>query len=208
MDVFVVGAGGFAGEVIEAFLSRGDPELDLRGVFDDDTRFERTKPHGLEYLGTIEEFAQSRAKLSFVLAIGDNAARQHVSQQLLCSDKQPLPVVHRLANVSPTAHLGSGAYIGAFAFVGPRCRIDRFALVNVSSSVGHDAVIEEFAQLCPGARVSGYCRVGKAAFLGSNSGLAPSVIVGSHAKLAGGSFAFRNIPDGRLAVGNPAKLAL
>lgn len=77
-------------------------------------------------------------------------------------------------------------------------------IVNLHASVGHNAVVEAYAHICPGARISGFGRVGRGAFLGSNAAVGPGIRVGAGATLGACSFAAANVPDGVTALGVPA----
>jgi acetyltransferase-like isoleucine patch superfamily enzyme len=78
-------------------------------------------------------------------------------------------------------------------------------VVNQCCTIGHDSIVENFAQVCPGARISGWVKVGEGTLLGSNSVAAPRVTLGSWAVLAASSFASQNLLDGVTALGIPAK---
>jgi acetyltransferase-like isoleucine patch superfamily enzyme len=72
-------------------------------------------------------------------------------------------------------------------------------------SLGHDSVLEDYSQICPGARISGGCRIGKQAFLGSNASLTPGVAVGYGAVVGANSHAVRTVRPGLTVVGCPAR---
>jgi acetyltransferase EpsM len=91
--------------------------------------------------------------------------------------------------------------VAALSFVGPNARLGRHALINVGASAGHDCV-----QLCPGARVSGCAEIGSGSFIGSNAIVAPQVKLGRGVRLAAGSFAAKDMPEGSYGVGIPARI--
>lgn len=73
-------------------------------------------------------------------------------------------------------------------------------IVNHHVSVGHDAVIGDFAQLCPGVRVSGGCQLGEGILMGSNAVAVPLKRIGDWATLGAGSTAFADVPAGTTRV--------
>jgi acetyltransferase EpsM len=206
MNLFVIGGGGFAGEVIDALRAAPSEKMTIQGLYDDDTRL-KGEPHGAKYCGTIAEFISDTPRgTNYIFAIGDNLVRNRLAEEFDRASKVPVSVIHPASSVSARADIGPGAYVAAFAFVGPRAQLGRHVIVNVGASVGHDAVLGDFGQLCPGVRVSGYCQVGRGAFLGSNAVVAPRVKVGPWAKLSAGSFANRDVPEKLFAIGVPAKV--
>lgn len=126
----------------------------------------------------------------------------------LAADGLPAPV----ALVDPTAVLGStvvlghGAYINAGAVVGANARIDCNAHVNRSASVGHDCHLGYAASLGPGVVLTGHVEVGASAFVGAGAVVLPGVKVGIGAVVGAGAVVTRDVPDGMIHVGSPAKL--
>lgn len=205
MKIYLVGGVGFALEVVETF-AEAHPGLELAGVFDDDTRMARENSTGAPYLGTVNDFvAETPPDSLYLLGFGDNDVRMELDRRFGAESKRPFAVIHPAASVSPRAEIGEGAYVAAFAFVGPRCKIGRQVIVNVGASIGHNAVLGEFAQVCPGARVSSFARIGRGAFLASNAVVPPNGIVEDGGRVAANSFAARRVPEGRLVAGVPAK---
>ncbi|MDX1953664.1 MAG: NeuD/PglB/VioB family sugar acetyltransferase [Verrucomicrobiota bacterium] len=203
-DLWIIGAGGHAGEVIDAIHASNLPFL-IRGLYDDNPAFHNQPIHGYQCLGSVDQFIHSTPKHSFFfLAIGNNTARQNLAIRLIAAEKKTLTVIHPAVIVSPSARVGSGTYVAPCSTIGSRAVVGEFALVNVHASIGHDSEIASFSQLCPGVRVSGYCKVGQGAFLGSNAVLAPGKSMGPWSRLSGCSLALNDIPEGRLASGIPA----
>jgi acetyltransferase EpsM len=204
MDIYMIGGGGFSFEVLEAF-GEAYPDRRIAGVFDDDTRLQGKTSSGIPYLGTVSEFISNTPPNSaYIIAIGDNEIRETLDQRFSSEGKIAVTVVHPTASVSPSAVFLDGVYVAAFAFVGPKVRLGRHAIVNVGASLGHDCVLEDYVQVCPGARISGFAQIGRGAFLASNSVVPPSGKIGEYARLAANSFAPRVLPARRLAIGVPA----
>ncbi len=206
-EIVILGGGGLASEVADAVRAlETDGGLVCRALYDDDRRLKGRMLQGLEYAGTIQDYLDGdRPGAACVIGIGDNAVRERLAAELAAAGRTVRAVLHPTAVVSGTATVGPGCYIAAWAFVGPRVRLGRHVVVNVGTSIGHDAVVEDLVQLCPGVRVSGFCHIGRAAFLGSNAVVAPGKRVGAGARLSACSFAGRDIPSGTLASGVPAR---
>jgi acetyltransferase EpsM len=203
--VYLIGSGRFAAEVCEAFCL-AHPGREFAGVFDDNLAAKPLRaawPH----LGAVSGFLERTPPGSeYVIAIGNNAVREKISAWLDASGRAGFTIVHPTAVVSPTAALGAGAYVAALSFIGPNARLGRHALINVGASAGHDCVLGDCVQLCPGARVSGCAEVGSGSFIGSNAIVAPQVKLGRGVRLAAGSFAAKDMPEGSYGVGIPAKI--
>jgi sugar O-acyltransferase (sialic acid O-acetyltransferase NeuD family) len=201
-ELVVLGAGGFAAEVIEAAELAG---WVVTGLYDDTPEALGRRILGRTCLGTLAEFMRA-PKTGFVFAIGNNEARQKLGAEIEWHGHESSAVIHPSAVVSRSAIIMPGAFVGATAFVGPQAKIGHHAIVNVGSSVGHDAVLGDFSQLCPGARVSGFSVLEVGAFMGSNAVLGPRGRMESWSKLGASSFVPRVVPAHSLAVGVPARV--
>ena len=201
--IVVLGAGGFAAEVIEAAELSG---WVVSGLYDDNPNTLGRKILGKICLGTLADYRRA-AKTGFVFAIGNNEVRQKLGAELLREGHEAITLIHPSSVVSRSATIMPGAFVGATAFIGPQAKIGHHVIVNVSSSVGHDAVLGDFSQVCPGARVSGYGVLGEGAFIGSNAVLGPNGVMGEWAKLGASSFAPRLVPAHALSIGVPARVA-
>ena len=200
-EMVVLGAGGFAAEVIEAAELAG---WVVTRLYDDDATARDRVVMGRKCVGPISDFERS-AKAAYIFAIGHNEVRQRLASRLAAAGHEAVAVVHPGTAVSRTAVISAGAYVAAGAFVGPQVRVGRHAIVNAGASIGHDAVLGDWTQVCPGARVSGFAVLGEGAFMGSNAVLGPHGVMGEWSKLGAASFANRSVEARSLVVGVPAK---
>ena len=205
----IVGAGGFGREIAATVgaINRREPRFDLLGFCDDAAGARGRVVAGLPVLGTIEDVAAgSAAPVRFFCAVGSNEAREKVAERGRARGWLAAGIIDPSAVVGPRTEVGEGAYIAALCVVSVDVRIGRHAILNQACSLGHDAMIGDFAQICPGARVSGFAKVGRSAFMGSNAVLGPGGTLGDGSVLGASSFATREVPPGATAMGNPARV--
>jgi sugar O-acyltransferase (sialic acid O-acetyltransferase NeuD family) len=139
---------------------------------------------------------------SGIIGIGDNAQRREMARAL---NFEWRTVVHPSAWVHPSAKLGRGTVVFAGAVVQPDAVIGDHVIVNTGATIDHDCIIEDYAHLAPGVHLAGSVHVGEGAFLGIGSGVIPGVKVGRWSTLGAGAVATRDVPDGVVAVGVPAR---
>ena len=72
--------------------------------------------------------------------------------------------------------------------------------------IEHDAVIEDFVFIAPHATIAGGARVGKLSLVGIGAAVLPMVIVGSETIVGAGAVVARDLPDGVVASGVPARV--
>jgi len=116
-----------------------------------------------------------------------------------------------LSHLRPGAHLGPGVHVGNFA------EINRSSL-GASTKMGHfsyigDAQVGEKVNIGAGTITANYdghnkhpTTIGAGAFLGSDTILRAPVTIGEGAVTGAGSVVTKNVPDGALAVGVPARI--
>jgi acetyltransferase-like isoleucine patch superfamily enzyme len=77
--------------------------------------------------------------------------------------------------------------------------------VNTGATIDHDCIIGDYAHLAPGVHRAGSVQVGEGAFLGIGSVVIPGVKIGRWSTLGAGGVATRDLADGVVAVGVPAR---
>ncbi len=194
----LIGASGFGLELLWVCRRAG---LDVAGFCDDAADKQSGSFCDLPLFGRIEEAAlHLPVGTTFHCAVGSNRARQTLAERALAVGWVPVTVVDPSALIAPDTAIEAGAYVGIGSVVSCLAQVGRFAIVNHHVTVGHEAVIGAFAQLCPGVRVSGACTVGEGALLGSNAVVIPGRRVGAWATLGAGAVALRDVPDNQSVI--------
>ena len=115
---------------------------------------------------------KSFAALANVIAIGDNATRKRMANDMRAWDTP----IHRHAIVY-TKNIGEGTVIMAGAIIQPHVKIGRHVIINTGATVDHDCIIEDYAHIAPGAHLCGNVRIGEGALIGVGVGIEPCVTI-------------------------------
>lgn len=203
--VFVYGASGHGKVVADILLAN---RTAVAGFVDDSFQGEASEILGLKVLGTGDWLAtQARSEpVAVALGIGDNAARQKVAKRCIDQRIALVSAIHPAAVVAASARIGAGAVVMAGAIINPDAQVGAGAIVNTGSIIEHDCHVGEFAHLSPNAAMGGGARLGSLSWLGIGATIIHSVKVGSNTVIGAGAVVVRDLPDGVVAMGVPARI--
>ncbi|MGX9984906.1 acetyltransferase [Soonwooa purpurea] len=197
----IIGYSGHAFVVLEAANQSGCPITSYcerrKSVFN---------PYDIEYLGDESNIDFNWEKVdSFVLGIGDNKIRRKVAALILSKNKAILNIIHPSAIISNTAKFRHGIFISAKVTVNALASIDNFCILNTGCIIEHECKVGEAVHIAPGAILAGNVSVGENTFVGAGSVVRQGIKIGKNVVIGAGSVVVKDIPDGGVWVGNPAK---
>jgi sugar O-acyltransferase (sialic acid O-acetyltransferase NeuD family) len=143
---------------------------------------------------------------SFFVAIGNNIARRRFASQLRARGGDVLALIHENCWISPTATIGSGTVFVGANMVFSGARVGRDVLVDPDTTIGADSLIEDGVYLCPGCHLGAQVTCREECFLGLGAVAIPNTVIGRRAVVGAGAVVIRDVPDGKLAIGNPARV--
>lgn len=206
--MLIVGAKGFAKEVLEIFHQKGQTESI---AFYDDVSLDVGNILYQKYqiLKKEEEVLTFFTKYGneFTIGIGNPWLRKKMEIKfkkmggLLVSSISPYARIGNFGN-----QLGEGCNIMTGTIITNDIKIGTGALLNLNCTVGHDCVIDDFVELSPGVHISGNCKVGAYSTLGTNSTVLPGVKIGVNVTIGAGSVVTKDVPNNAVAFGVPAKV--
>ena len=198
----LIGAGDHARVVLEAVTAEG---LSIVGLIAPEPP--GTSVLGIAVLGGDYLLPKLRREgvTTAVLGLGSNRLRHALVERLLALGFALPPVVHPRAYVSPTAVLSAGVVVLQLGTVGTQAEVGVAAIVNSGAVVEHNAAIGAAAHIAPGCALAGRVRVGARTLVGVGSSVRPGVTIGSDAVVGAGSAVVRDIPDGAVWCGTPAR---
>jgi len=173
--LLVVGAGGHGGSVAEAAELTG--QFEVVGFLDDAAAVGQ-RVLGRRLLGPVASMANLRSVVDqAIVAIGNNAVREKLMQQLIDAGYAMATVVHPRAIVSSSAVVGQGSAIMAGVIVGTEARLGMGSIVNCGAVVDHHAMVEDFGHLGVNATMAGGTVLGRGAWMQAGSALGYGVKV-------------------------------
>jgi sugar O-acyltransferase (sialic acid O-acetyltransferase NeuD family) len=198
MTFYIAGAGGFGRETFDALRAISPAQAADVAFLDEGVQARE--------VDGIPVCRPDRAGAgTFVVAIADPRARARLAGSLLARGLAPGQVIHPRAVVSPAAALGPGCVVLANAFVSTGVVLGAHVHVNYNATVGHDTVLGDFVTVLPAANVAGTVTIGAGGTIGSNACVLQGLRIGSGGMVGAGAVVTRDLPDGTVVVGVPAR---
>lgn len=206
VPLVIIGAGGFGREVldvVEAVNAIGN-RFNFVGFIDDgDPDEARLLARGTRRLTGLDDPAAQGAR--YLVGIGDPATRQRLSRR---ADEHALvagTAVHPSATFGALTSTAPGLVACAHVSVTTNVTLGRQVHLNLSCTVGHDAVLGDYVSVFPGANLSGEVTLGDGVVVGTGAAIIQGVSVGAGTFIGAGSVVTRDLPAGVVAFGSPAR---
>jgi sugar O-acyltransferase (sialic acid O-acetyltransferase NeuD family) len=203
----IVGAKGFAKEVLEIFSQRS--ELNQLFFFDNISTDLPEKLYGrfpiLRTINEVKEIFRKTGDVRFTLGLGNPVLRYNLNKKFTEIGGQ------LISTISPNTDIGSfgtsiapGCNILSGTIITNDVTLKTGCLINPGCTISHDSIINDFVQLSPGVRVTGNCFIDSYSQLGTNSVIIPKVKIGKNVVVAAGAVVTKDVPDNVMVAGVPA----
>lgn len=215
--IVVVGAGGFAREVLDVLESineahkadnRPYSSFDVLGVVDDNptpTQLGRLAARSISYLGVVSDLLPTYRHAEFLIAIGSPEPRRHIARRLHAAGMTAAVAIHPRAVVGTAGSLGRGIVVCSGAQISTNVSLGDHVHINPGAIIGHDADLREFVSVNPGAIISGEVTVHSGSLIGAGGIILQGLMVGSNAVVGAGAVVVHDVPSKSVVKGIPAR---
>ena len=204
--MIIVGAKGFAKEVLEIFLQIGN--LENLYFYDDlNVNIEKLIYGRFPVLINLEQ-AESLFKVfpDFTIGIGGANTRKKIYEKFTSIGGNFTSVISPYANIGHFETLiKNGCNIMTGSVITNSVTIGKGNLLNLNCTIGHDCVIGDFCEFSPGVHISGNCIIGDNCLFGTGAVVLPKIKIGNNVIVGAGSVVIKDVPDNTTVVGIPAK---
>lgn len=204
--MLIIGAKGFAKEVLEILHQNGETEHLC--FYDDANRNTPEKLYGkFPVLKSPHEARDYFEKTShyFTLGIGNPQLRFTLYNKFTEMGGRLSSVISNTAEIgsygvqiSEGCNILGGVKISNDVVVGPG------TMIYYNSIITHDVTIGQFCEISPDVKLLGRSKMGDFVQIGAGAIIFPDVEIGNHAIIAAGSVVRKNVPSHVMVAGIPA----
>ena len=205
-SLVLLGCNGNAFEILDAIVAINArcSTYTVIGYLDDDPSKHGVCFNGIPVLGVLG-LAREMSDALFVLCIGSVSSYKHREAILstLQLENSTFPtIIHPRAEISASATIEGGSFVGAFASIGSGALIGRNCIVLSHCIISHDSSLGKHSVLAAGVRIAGNSSIQDHCFLGQGALIAENVTVGTGTLIGMGSIIRSNVPSNSKVVGN------
>jgi sugar O-acyltransferase (sialic acid O-acetyltransferase NeuD family) len=189
-------------------INRAQPTFEIKGFINDLAQMQGKTFMGYPVLGGKEIIARW-VKEKDVLFVNNINARiidhKKIASVLEENSCGIASLIHPLIDMN-YVKVGPGALIPEGCVVGGQAKIGRYFTCRLRSLISHDATVGDFVYMGPGVTCCSFAQIGDDCFIGAGSVISPGVKIGAGSVIRAGSVVVKDIPEGVVAFGSPAKV--
>jgi sugar O-acyltransferase (sialic acid O-acetyltransferase NeuD family) len=198
----IIGAGGH-GRVVADCAQQLNNYSEI--LFLDDG-FETSKHSGdWEVAGFVKDYSLYIDNSDFIVALGSNALREKILEQLKNSNANIATLIHPSAVISPNTFMGKGVVVCANAVINIGSHIADGCIINTGSTIDHDCNVQQYSHISPGVNIAGGVNVGPLSWLGIGSTVIECITIAENTQVGAGAVITQSTIPNSLYLGVPAK---
>ena len=199
---YVYGAGGLGAETLDVLQSVFERNKDTMPnlAFIDDTA-SNTMIYGTP-VQTLDDCGSGNV----TIAVGEPAIRKKLSERITKSPLELATIIAPSAVISPNCDIKNGVIIAPLCSVQSRAKIGTNVAVNTMAIIGHDVTVRADSVISSMVNLGGGVTIGERSYIGMGALIKEGVTVGANSIVGMGAVVYQDIPDGMIALGNPARV--
>ena len=206
MILAIYGAGGLGREMLELakVINRVKKKWEKFIFIDDgDTAATISDCDVYKYDEAKEKYGNS---LEIVIGIGEPVIREKLRLKVKEDAIYVPTLIHPDVYIPESVNIGEGVTIQTGCFVSVNVILKDNVFLQPKCAIGHDCILNEGCIVSAFGNLAGAVKVGRCSYLGMGANVKEQVSIGEYSIIGMGSVVFKGVPDGVIAMGNPARV--
>ena len=204
-DILIIGASGFGREV--AWLIEELEEWNIIGFIDDNSSIQNKIVNNYPVIDVIQNLLSFEKEMNVVIAIGNPSIRKKIYEIISSNPNIKFPnIIARDVRMSDTNNLGIGNIICTHTILTTNISIGNFNHINLSCTLGHDVVLEDYITVYPGVNISGNVTIKSLSEIGTGSKIIQGKTISDNIIIGAGGVVVKNLDNSGTYIGVPVKL--
>lgn len=207
--IVIIGAGGFAREVLDIFdaCNKAGKDYEVLGfIVEPQYGSPGTSVNNKPILGDFGWIAQHAEEVYSICGVGTPSMRMRLVRSAQEVGGRFSNVVHPSAILTKWVNFEQGVVIAAGCILTNQIQLGSHVHINLGCTIGHDARLEDFVTLAPGVHISGKVTLSTGAYVGTGANIVEGINVGEWSIIGAGTTIIRNVPPNATVVGVPGKV--
>lgn len=190
--VVVIGASGHARVIADVIKSSND---ELIGFLDDNKEVQgKTIFDDKQVLGTInEQDINIYNDCYFIIGIGSNKVRKTIAEKY--PNLKWYTAIHPSSIIGSNVTIDEGTAIMAGTVINTGTIIGKHCIVNTSSSLDHDNILEDYVHISPGAHLAGNVKISEGTWICAGVTVINNITIGKNNIVGSGATVIRSIVE-------------
>lgn len=207
--VVILGAGGFAREVLDIFEAQSDAgePIDVQGfLVDTALGAPGTLVNDKPILGGLDWLEGRATTVEVICGVGAPDIRLDMVARANAIGCRWASAIHPSVMKTRRVEVGIGVVLAAGSILTNQIRIGDHVQLNLDCTVGHDTQVGDFVTVSPGVHISGNVRLGMGSFIGTGASIIEKRDVGEWSIVGAGAVVSADVPPNSTVVGVPARV--
>lgn len=195
----IMGAGDFAREVYEyhKFL-----KIPVCGFYDEIT--EKTSLRNLPIYRKISDIPKIN-QVYFVAGTGNPFANKKFANIIEQNNLKLSEPIICDSYIGENVIIGNGSVVCPKSILTCDISVGKFSIINISTTIGHDCILDDFVVLSPNCSLSGHTKIKSETLLGTNVVTIPKRNICNNVVVGASSCVVKDITESGTYIGSPAK---